>query len=234
MISIRQIKHLLVEYALRPLFERLGYARFSRFGLHSLDDKLAPYLSFQSGVFVELGANDGRNQSNTYYLEKFKGWTGVLIEPLPRLYQQAVRHRPHSQVFNYACVSADYVGDFIEITDLSLMSFVDGALKSNTEIQSQISNGLVMTDGLASLIRVPTRTLTQILEEAKVQHIDFLSLDVEGYEASVLRGLDFDKFRPVFILVEARYQTDIEQIIGPYYDFVDKLTVHDILYRARD
>ena len=60
------------------------------------------------GYFVEAGANDGHLQSNTYYFERFKGWTGVLIEPIPELYNRCVRERPRSRVLNYALVPDGY------------------------------------------------------------------------------------------------------------------------------
>ena len=57
--------------------------------LNALDDKLAQYLDFNNGYFVEAGANDGFKQSNTFYLENARGWKGALIEPIPELYQSA-------------------------------------------------------------------------------------------------------------------------------------------------
>src|SRR4051812_36881077 len=44
--------------------------------LYDMDRKLAKYLDFRGGTFIEAGANDGIAQSNTYYLEKHLGWTG--------------------------------------------------------------------------------------------------------------------------------------------------------------
>ena len=53
--------------------------RFRYFSLNDLDKKLEKYLDFDYGYFVELGANDGVNQSNTLFFERFRGWKGVLI-----------------------------------------------------------------------------------------------------------------------------------------------------------
>ena len=51
------------------------------YGQNKMDKKLLKYLNYNNGFFIELGANDGLRQSNTYYLEKNLGWRGILIEP---------------------------------------------------------------------------------------------------------------------------------------------------------
>ncbi len=85
MTIVQQTKKLLVDYMLRPLYEAAGNPRFSRPALYDPDVKLARYLNFRDGIFVELGANDGFTQSNTYHLEKFLGWRGLLIAHLVML-----------------------------------------------------------------------------------------------------------------------------------------------------
>jgi len=57
--------------------------RIRYFALNNLDKSLETFIDFNNGYFVELGANDGVNQSNTLYFEHFRGWRGVLIEPCP-------------------------------------------------------------------------------------------------------------------------------------------------------
>ena len=53
------------------------------YSLNELDKKLRKRISKRSGFYVEIGANDGVNQSNTLHFEKTLGWKGVLIEPIP-------------------------------------------------------------------------------------------------------------------------------------------------------
>ena len=52
------------------------------FGLNQIDKKIENYLNYDNGFYVELGANDGIQQSNTFFFEKYRGWKGVLIEPI--------------------------------------------------------------------------------------------------------------------------------------------------------
>jgi len=77
----------------RAAHEAVGSARYSRMALNRIDRKLERHLDFDGGVFVEAGANDGVTQSNTYYFEKFRGWTGLLVEPEPALAAACRRNR---------------------------------------------------------------------------------------------------------------------------------------------
>ena len=66
--------------------EGLGFKRYSYPALNNLDRKMDELLP-DSGVFLEIGANDGYTQSNTYFLERLRNWDGILIEPVPWLYE---------------------------------------------------------------------------------------------------------------------------------------------------
>ena len=69
----------------------------SRPALHDLDRALEALLKDRPpGFFVEAGAFDGYVQSNTYYLERARGWRGLLVEPVPTLARAARRERPAS------------------------------------------------------------------------------------------------------------------------------------------
>ena len=67
-----------IRVAQARLFEAFGSKRYSSPGLRGLDQKVFQYLPTEPGVFLEIGANDGFSQSNTYYLERVLGWRGVL------------------------------------------------------------------------------------------------------------------------------------------------------------
>jgi hypothetical protein len=104
---------------------------FLNAGLAKLDRKIIKYLPIGKGIFIEAGANDGINQSNTYFLERKHGWTGILVEPIPRLYERCQRARPQSKVVNAVEVRPGNQGKASTILDLDLMSFVDGSLGSD-------------------------------------------------------------------------------------------------------
>jgi FkbM family methyltransferase len=200
--------------------------------IFDLDRKLQQYLNFDDGFFIECGANDGYTQSNTYYLEKTKNWHGVLIEGIPDLFKRCVIERPNASVFNYALVASDYAEASVTMHYANLMSMVDGAMKSAEEQHNHLTEASI--DNYT--VDVPARTLTAVLDEAGVAgQIDFFSLDVEGYELSVLQGLDFTRYKPTYILVEARYFDEVNGLlVDAGYDMIEKLTIHDYLYCAAD
>ena len=61
------------------LFKQFKNKSFKYKGANNLDKKIESYLNYNNGYFVELGANDGITQSNSYYFEKYRGWRGTLL-----------------------------------------------------------------------------------------------------------------------------------------------------------
>jgi FkbM family methyltransferase len=219
----------------RRIYEQLGNPKYSRPSLHDLDQKLAKYLNYSDGFFIEVGANNGYNQSNTYFLERMLNWHGVLVEAIPDLYQQCKRERRQSSVYNYALVANDYTKPVIEMHFVDVMSVVEGALKTPEAQADHIQTGLEVTKLKQTYrLQVPTRTLESILDELPdLPEIDFFSLDVEGYELNVLHGLNLRKYRPKYILVEARYFDEVNEFLSDSYDLIEQMSYHDYLYRLK-
>jgi FkbM family methyltransferase len=203
-----------------------------------LDRLLEPYLGSRPGYFVEAGACDGYFQSNTYSLERIHGWQGVLVEPVPFLAEAAARDRS-AHVFNYALVGRDFPSETVSPRYAGGMTIVAGSLRNPTAERAwrDTVSRSVLEEPAHDFV-VPARTLTSILEEVRAPRIDFLSLDVEGYEAQVLDGLDLQRFGPTYALVEVAddpaRRSDVERALGDDYEAVARLTPLDVLYRRRD
>jgi FkbM family methyltransferase len=172
------------------------------YGLHDvdgvqLDKKLDALFQYKSnGFFVELGANDGLFQSNTAFFEFSRGWRGVLVEPSLQGYQSCQTKRSNSFSFHAACVSPTYAKNVIE------GDFMGGPMASIDGKRT----------GSSISVQVPACTLTSILDAASAPTtFDLLSLDTEGYELSVLEGLDLSRYRPRYMLIEI-YTWDFEAI----------------------
>src|SRR3712207_3542273 len=106
--------------------EAAGDDRLSRPALHDMDRKLDAIIDHDGGFFVEAGANDGYTQSNTYWLERFRGWRGVLVEPMAAYLPEIRANRPAATVVHAALVADDYEGDSVHMTFGDLMSTVGG------------------------------------------------------------------------------------------------------------
>lgn len=210
--------------------ELIGVDHYSHPALHNLDRRIAALIPERNLRFIELGANDGFTQSNTYYLERFRGWRGILIEPIPDLYRRALERRPNAAVFNAACVPFDFDQPTVQMTYCNLMSVVRGSLRDDQMEADHLRVGREIQNIESYEINVPARTITSIIEEAGMHPPDFLSLDVEGFELSVLRGLDFERFAPRYMLIEARFKRDIDQFLGERYQVIHQLSDLDYLY----
>jgi FkbM family methyltransferase len=163
----------------------------------------------RNGCFIELGANNGLRQSNTAFFARERDWRGVLIEPSPSGFSACLQNRPESRCFHAACVAPDYSSPFVEGDfNGNLMSSVDGKRLDSKDKGKDKGKGKDK-----ERIRVPARTLESILDECdSVDTIDLLSLDTEGYELPILRGLNLEKYRPRYMLIEL-YQWDYEAVL---------------------
>lgn len=219
-----------LKFARARLFEAFGSQRYSRPALYGMDQKLLEYLPQQRGFFVECGANDGFDQSNTYYFGRFRGWTGLLVEPVPALYELCRRFRPEATVYNCALGPAD--GGTVEIIFADLMSTTVGAHGSRDGDLDHVARarGQVRREG-NYVVRAEVRSLSSILRELGVRTVDLFVLDVEGFELSVLEGVDFAATDIRYILVETSQFEDVEAILATHYTLADRFSHHDYLFR---
>lgn len=206
------------------------------FGLYDLDRKLEKYLNYNKGYFIELGANDGVSQSNTKHFELFRNWKGVLVEPTPANFISCKRNRSRrSKVINAACVGFDFKDKTVRMLFSNLMTIALDGESDISDRTGHATEGIQFLDKTQHLyeFHAPARTLDSILKEARSPHIiDLLSLDVEGSEMEVLKGIDHSVFRFKYICIEVRDFDVMSRYLNENgYEFVEKLTGHDYLFR---
>lgn len=204
-------------------------------GLNHLDKKLIAVIGDKPGYFVELGANDGISQSNTKHLEMFHGWRGVLVEPYPGNFIKLSKTRARSNhIENAACVSFEFGKAEMELIYSNLMTTpMDGSSDvENRKLHAESGKKWLRGTDTVQAFSVRARTLNAILVEAMAPEvIDLLSLDVEGGEIEVLKGIDHSKYRFKWILVEARDEKRITEFLeGKGYRLHSKLSAHDYLF----
>ncbi len=219
--------------ARRAAAEARGEDRLSHPALHELDFKLSAIIDRDRGFYVEAGAHDGFTQSNTYWLERFRGWRGLLVEPMPELAAEARLSRPAAAVFQCALVSAEEPRATLRMRFGDLMSMVDGARESHWP-----GLGTVLGWRDPYELDVEARTLSSLLDEIDAPEVDLLSLDVEGSEGPALRGLDLDRHAPRYVLVEIHDREHdrppVDAVLSERYLEHGWLSPVDLLYVRRD
>jgi FkbM family methyltransferase len=226
---VSRIKVLLLRSTLLSNIFHLRY-----FSLNDLDKQLEKYLNFDNGYFVELGANDGVNQSNTLFFERFREWKGILIEPYQPNYKELVRNRSADNYFkNAACVGPTYTNPTVDLAYSNLMTSTLGVESEIQDPVAHASKGGEFWGGNAFVFKAPASTLNSILIEANAPSlIDLLSLDVEGVELEILKGIDHSKFRFRYICVESRQFEELKQyLIDKDYLHIGILSAHDFLFK---
>lgn len=183
----------------------------------------------RDGVFVEAGAHDGWTGSNTYWLESM-GWRGVLVEPVPGLYRACRKERPRCRVYHGALVSHEYPDPTIPVECSGLVSSVsDSKMLEETRAISEAYYGKKERPKVS----VPALKLDDVLSDANVESVDFLSLDVEGFEGDALRGFDLAKWSPDYMLIECNYEQEVIGVVRGLYSVVQKVGEKDLLFRKK-
>ena len=180
------------------------------------DEKLIKFLNFENGVFIEAGALDGLMQSNTKLLEEAYGWTGILIEPSHEAFEQLQIHRPYSQCFECAIGSFEEDGTYVwgDFNGKSMSSVNGNRLQKPAEY------------------RVLMRSLQSILDEVGIFHVNFFSLDVEGYEMNVLRGIDFKRTQFDYLLIEIytwQYEEIVNFLLDKGYEMIESVSNYNLI-----
>jgi FkbM family methyltransferase len=217
----------------RRRLEALGDWSRSMPALHELDRELAG-LQAEPGFFIEAGAFDGYTQSNTYYLERACGWRGLLVEPVPLLAREARRERPASTVVNCALVPFGFEGDEVRLYYGGTMTVMASSADAEDWAKSAQLN--MALDEPEHEFTVPARTLSSLLDELGSPEVDLFSLDVEGYEAEVLAGLDLERHAPRMLVVEVDMRAASDRVVealGDYYLPPERLSPVDVLFRRR-
>ena len=232
-------KKVIIKIFPRNVVNRLVYLRSFFYKFHSLnqiDKELSRLLENQDGFYLEIGANDGISQSNSLFFERKRNWSGVLVEPSPSTFELLRKNRSSSNEFyNCACVSFDYKDDFIDFFYSNLMSTTIHSDKHSDIYKNHAKSGnlyLARNENLRNF-RVPARTLESILISCNAPElIDLFSLDVEGNELEILKGLSHIQYRFKYIVVETPDFTTISNyLFEKNYKYIKKLSPHDYLFK---
>jgi FkbM family methyltransferase len=146
----------------------------------------------KDGFFIEVGAGDGINFSNTYLLEKEFNWRGILIEPNRTFFESCLKSRK-SKVINKLLLDRNK-------TELKFYEKISG------EFSHAEGFGNDSASEVKSYYDVEIIKFDEIFDSKNIsEEIDFLSIDTEGSEAEILYSIDFSKYSPKVICIEHNF-----------------------------
>lgn len=144
------------------------------------------YFKDVKGIFLDIGANDGKTLSNTAALADI-GWSGVMIEPSPKTYIQCVynyKENRNIKVYNYAISDKAGAVKFYEATDTLLSSMSEEQVKT-WNIPYEVIN---------------VQCLTYFLFNREVLgDFDFISIDAEGMDLVILKQIDLTNTKMICV-----------------------------------
>jgi FkbM family methyltransferase len=155
------------------------------------------------GFYIDVGANHPVDDSVTKLFYD-QGWRGINIEPQPHLHEILVAQRPRDVNLNLGVSAAPgslELHEIVQTDGLSTFSIemIDRYRREGREIVTR---------------QIPVMTLAQVYVDHDVQDVDFLKIDVEGYEAEVLQGTDFDTVRPRVLVIERTFPERWQDLVA--------------------
>ena len=195
-----------------PVKLKTKIKKFKKYnGYNELDKKMLEFINYENGFYIDCGANDGVNQSTTWFYEKHLKWKGILIEPIPLVFDELKKNRNKNNYFkNCALINREFKQENIEFY-YNKKDTLTGTLKDKKNTEK---------------ISVKVSTLDKVLDEINYKgKIDFFSLDVEGNEIEVLNGIDFNKHFIEYMLIETDNFLKLENfLIKKNYKYLKRLS----------
>jgi hypothetical protein len=178
------------------------------------------------GIFVEAGAFDGETWSNTLHLEKFRNWTGLLVEPSSENYK-ILRNKNRNSYSINSCLgpagSKSLNSTYIEAGPFGITSFT--ASSSKTQLSSTSSIYSITCHPLAKLLDTFLNKYQQFkTTKSKIANnnasksiiLDYLSLDIEGGEKNTIETFPWNFYQFNLINIEFNQNKELYDWIISY------------------
>jgi FkbM family methyltransferase len=151
----------------------------------------------RGGFFLDSGASDGVNGSNTLLLESEFGWRGICVEPNSRLFTRlASARRAH-------CANCCLYESEGEVSFLEAAGVYGGIMEHYDRRMLDYARSVAASQPDDRPVKKPARTLRSVLREFGAPRVlDYWSLDTEGSELALLRAFPFDEYVVRVLTVE--------------------------------
>ena len=184
-----------------------------------------------NGFFVEIGANDGVLFSNTLFFEKYRSWSGLLIEPNPDQFEKILKNRKSKSLnISISDIEGEMVFNKVSGYGQQLSGLV---LKYDPKHVERINKTIEEFGGFQEQIKISSDSLANVFENQGVKKIDFVSLDTEGGELDILKTIDFSKVIIEVFIVENNYSDNgiYEFLTSKGYKLIKRLEMDEIYLR---
>jgi FkbM family methyltransferase len=162
----------------------------------------------RDGFYLDVGCARPVKGSNTYYLEKHLGWTGIGVDALEEYAAAWKKERPNSRFLRHL------VSDRSDVTEKFFRSYGRGLSSTDQKWASGKAFGV---DFPTEELLLTTITLDDLLDREGVTKVDLLSMDIEGHEPKALAGFDIERFRPELVVVEGQPKSSNKRKIARYF-----------------
>ena len=188
-------------------------------------------------TFLEFGATNGVDFSNSYTLENFFKWKGVLAEPDPQWQKKLKKNRPNTKII-FDCIwsKSNEKLDFLSSSE-GVYSTIDSFKFSDKDSMPGNYN---RRNKKSKKITVNTISLNDLIKEQFDNEApSYISIDTEGSEYEILSNLDFKKYRPKVFTIEhnyTSYQKKIDDLMisNDFIRVFNKITIFDAWYVSRE
>lgn len=206
-------------------------------GVYSENDEERIILSYfenkKDGIVLESGARDGILDSNSFYLIKNLNWKGILVEADPRQFSLLETNYKNLKEKHILLNKALYSQKGLQFILHQADSFGWSNQAGHTTIDDSFK---LRAENLSNVIYnnsviVETTTITDILKENNINKIDYISIDCEGSDFEVIKGIDFSLIDVRLISFEpAQNSEKIEELLkNNNFSFYDK-TKNNVFY----
>ena len=211
-----------------PVFSKSSDSLIPQQYILDLGRSIEAFLQSNTPTYFEAGAYNGIEQSNTLILNQKLGWRGLLVEPVPHYYRSCIENRLHDTVVNALLVEPAEQDALKMIMDLGPMSSIQTVTSKQVIFwaRNAIKRLLNRRPPLAEF-SIQGTTIDRICNENNTRELNFISLDIEGFEHNALLGATLNRLNTLALLIECRQHMImdlIELLIPQNYVLADAMS----------